>query len=123
MMPTPHQPPVRSLEFYYTDGNIVFQVRIRSFSSPSRHRLIKRICPQVSNILYRLHRSILAARLDLFGGMFLLSSGQQNPQDGQDDDHAVQIEDGVAVREDFEALVKHIYGQCVLFASVAEVAN
>jgi hypothetical protein len=53
----------------------------------------------------------LAKRLDLFGGMFILSNGQPHPEDGQDDDHAVQIEGGVAVREDFEALVKHIYGQ------------
>jgi hypothetical protein len=69
--------------------------------------------PQVSNVLYRLHKSVLAARLELFGGMFLLSNGHQNPQDGQDDDHPVHIGDGVAVREDFEALIKHIYGQYV----------
>jgi len=45
--------------------------------------------------------------------MFILPNGQQQPKDGQDDDHAVQIEDSVAVREDFEALIKHIYGPCV----------
>lgn len=66
-------------------------------------------------MFYRLHKSVLAARLDLFGGMFILSNGQRQPEDGQDDDHAVQIEDGIAVREDFEALIKHIYGQCVSY--------
>jgi hypothetical protein len=71
--------------------------------------------PQVSNVLYRLHKSILAARLDLFGGMFILSNGQRQPEDGEDDSHAVRIEDGVAVREDFESLVKHIYGQSVFY--------
>jgi len=86
----PPTPPVRSLEFYYPDGNVVFKV---------------------SNVLYRLHKSVLAARLDLFGGMFILSNGHRQPEDGQDDDHAVEIEDGIAVREDFEALIKHIYGQ------------
>ena len=64
-------------------------------------------------MLYRLHKSILASRLELFGGMFVLSNGQRQPEDGQDDDHPVQIEDGIAVREDFESLIKHIYGQCV----------
>jgi hypothetical protein len=58
----------------------------------------------------------LAARLDLFGGMFMMSNGQRQPEDGQDDNHAVQIDDGIAVREDFEALIKHIYGQCVLIS-------
>lgn len=66
-------------------------------------------------MLYRLHKSVLAARLDLFGGMFILSNGERQPEDGQDDEHAVQIEDGIAVREDFEALIKHIYGQCVFY--------
>jgi len=71
------------------------------------------VFPQVSSVLYRLHKSVLAARLELFGGMFILSNGQRQPEDGQDDNCAVQIEGGVAVREDFEALIKHIYGQCV----------
>ena len=69
---------------------------------------------QVSGVLYRLHKSVLAARLDLFGGMFILANGQRQPEDGEDDDHAVHIEDGIAVREDFEALIKHIYGQYAL---------
>lgn len=94
MDPPPSNPPVRSLEFYYPDGNVVFQV---------------------SGVLYRLHKSVLTARLDLFGGMFILSDGSEQPgghhDHGQDDEHAVQIADGVAVREDFEALIKHIYGQ------------
>ena len=64
-------------------------------------------------MLYRLHKSILSTRLDLFGGMFMHSDGQRQHEDGQDDDHTVQIEDGVAVREDFEALLKHVYGQYV----------
>ena len=46
------------------------------------------------------------SRLDLFGGMFLLP----NPADGLNDDHPIRIENGVAVRGDFEALLKHIYG-------------
>jgi len=78
---------------------------------------------QVSNVLYRLHKSVLAARLDLFGGMFMLSDGQHQPGDGRDDEHAVRIEDGVAVREDFEALIKHIYGQCVFQIIVAWTAD
>ena len=80
---------------------------------------------QVSNVLYRLHKLVLAARLDLFGGMFILSnSGQQQPEDGQDDWHPIKIEDGVAVREDFEALIKHIYGRCVFhFKASAEIAG
>lgn len=45
--------------------------------------------------------------------MFILSNGQRQLDEGEDDDHAVQIGDGVALREDFEALIKHIYGQCV----------
>ena len=45
--------------------------------------------------------------------MFMLSNGHRQREDGQDDDRAVQIEDGVAVREDFEALIKHIYGPYV----------
>ena len=82
-------------------------VLLTRISSPS-------VCgSQVSNVLYRLHKSVLAARLDLFGGMFILSNGQWQPEDGQDDNHAVHIEDGIAVREDFEALIKHIYGQYV----------
>jgi len=68
-------------------------------------------------VLYRLHKSILAARLDLFGGMFLFSNGQPQPEDGRDDEHAVQVENGVAVNEDFEALIKHIYGQCVFWTT------
>ena len=52
-------------------------------------------------------------QLDLFGGMFLFSDSQPQPEDGRDDEHAVQIKDGVAIREDFEALIRHIYGQCV----------
>ena len=46
------------------------------------------------------------------------SDGQRQHEDGQDDDHAVQIEDGVAVREDFEALLKHVYGQYVFYLVV-----
>ena len=45
--------------------------------------------------------------------MFLFSDGQPQPEDGRDDEHAIQIEDGIAIREDFEALIRHIYGQCV----------
>ena len=74
-------------------------------------------------MLYRLHNSVLAARLDLFGGMFVLSNGQRQPEDGNDDDHAVQIEDGVAVREDFEALVRHIYGQYVFYFVVITIVG
>jgi len=74
-------------------------------------------------MLYRLHKSVLAARLDLFGGMFILSNGQQQLEDGQDDDHTVQIEDGVAVREDFEALIKHIYGQYVFYFMAIRVVS
>ena len=74
-------------------------------------------------MLYRLHKSVLATRLDLFGGMFTLSNGQQQPEDGQTDEHAIQIEDGVAIREDFEALLKHIYGQCVLHPGAVRIAN
>jgi hypothetical protein len=48
--------------------------------------------------------------------MFILSnSDQQRPEDGQDDHRPIRIEDGIAVREDFEALIKHIYGQCILY--------
>lgn len=43
--------------------------------------------------------------------MFILANGQRQLEGGQDDDHAVQIDDGIAVREDFEALIRHIYGQ------------
>jgi len=38
--------------------------------------------------------------------MFLLP----DINDGLDDDHPIRIENGVAVQEDFEALLKHIYG-------------
>ena len=55
--------------------------------------------------------------------MFILSNGQQQSEDGQDDDHAVHIEDGVAVREDFEALVRHIYGQYVFYLSNIETGS
>ena len=55
--------------------------------------------------------------------MFILSNGQRQPEEGRDDDHAVQIEDGVAVREDFEALIKHIYGQYVSYSSVVWTAH
>ena len=110
--PPPLLKPVRSLEFYYADRNIVFQVHpltcsLLRYPNPTVYH------PQVSNILYQLHKSVLAARLNLFSGMFILSNGQCQPVDGQDDDHAIQIEDGVAVREDFESLVRHIYGRCV----------
>ena len=48
--------------------------------------------------------------------MFILSnSGQLQSEDGQDDHNPVRIEDGIAVREDFEALIRHIYGQCVFY--------
>ena len=48
--------------------------------------------------------------------MFILSnSDQQQSEDGKDDHHPIRIEDGVAVREDFEALIKHIYGQYVFY--------
>ena len=102
---------VRSLEFYFDDGNIVFEVCTHSSAlltciSSSHVHL------QVSGILYRLHKSILASRLDLFGGMFLLPKwkSQHPPGDGLDDSHPIRIESGVAVRRDFEALLKHIYG-------------
>ena len=55
--------------------------------------------------------------------MFILSNGQRQPEEGRDDDHAVQIGDGVAVREDFEALIKHIYGQYVSYSSVVWTAH
>lgn len=97
--------PVRSLEFYYDDGNVVFEVHTPSLHL-HRDALISHTHLQVSNVLYRLHRSVLTSRLDLFGGMFLLP----HPDDGLDDDHPVRIQDGVAVREDFEPLLKHIYG-------------
>jgi len=107
---SPPAEPVKSLEFYYKDGNVVFEVRtlpslITEISSPH-------VRLQVSNVLYRLHKSVLTTRLDLFGGMFLLPNGksQHNPTDGLDDSHPIRIERGVAVREDFEALLKHIYG-------------
>lgn len=52
--------------------------------------------------------------------MFILSnSDQQQSEDGQDDHHPIRIEDGVAVREDFEALIKHIYGQYVFYFEVS----
>ena len=50
--------------------------------------------------------------------MFILANGRQQLEDGQDDDHAVQIEDGVVVCEDFEALIRHIYGQCIAILTV-----
>ena len=113
MMDDTPEPPVgfvRSLEFYFDDGNVVFEVRVPSsfltrISSSHIHL-------QVSGILYCLHKSILASRLDLFGGMFLLPKweSQHTPSDGLDDGHPIQIESGVAIREDFEALLKHIYG-------------
>ena len=78
---------------------------------------------QVSNVLYRLHKSVLAAQLDLFGGMFILANGQRQPEDGEDDNHAIHIEDAVAVHEDFEALIKHIYGQYVLCFSTMWVVR
>ena len=53
--------------------------------------------------------------------MFILADGRRQLEDGQDDDHTVQIEDGVAVREDFEALIRHIYGQCVAILTVHTV--
>ena len=64
---------------------------------------------QVSNVLYRLHKSILTSRLELFGGMFQLDDCQQL-KEGADDLHPIRLENGVTVREDFEALLKHIYG-------------
>lgn len=45
----------------------------------------------------------------------MLSNGQQQPEDGKDDDCAIQIEEGIAVREDFEALIKHVYGPYVVY--------
>jgi len=66
---------------------------------------------QVSNVLYRLHRSILTSRLELFGGMFRLENHQSEPDEGINDLHPIRLENGIAVREDFEALLKHIYGQ------------
>lgn len=42
--------------------------------------------------------------------MFVLASGQPQPHEGSDDRHPIRIEKGVAVREDFEALLRHIYG-------------
>ena len=53
--------------------------------------------------------------------MFILSnSDQQQSEDGQDDHHPIRtLEDGVAVREDFEALIKHIYGQYVFYFEVS----
>jgi len=43
--------------------------------------------------------------------MFLLPNGKSQPgNDGLDDGSPIRIQDGVAVREDFEALLKHIYG-------------
>ena len=43
--------------------------------------------------------------------MFLLPNGKSQPSsDGLDDRSPIQIQDGVAVREDFEVLLKHIYG-------------
>ena len=45
--------------------------------------------------------------------MFLFSNGQPKPKDSQDDKHAVWIEDGIPIHEDFEALIRHIYGQCI----------
>ena len=55
--------------------------------------------------------------------MFLFSNGQPQPEDGRDDKHAVQIEDGVAIREDFEALIKHIYGLCVFSLAVVRITD
>jgi len=44
--------------------------------------------------------------------MFLLPDGTPQPgTDGFDDKSPIQIQDGVAVREDFEALLKHLYGK------------
>ena len=40
--------------------------------------------------------------------MFQLDSRELH--EGADDEHPIQVEDGVAVREDFEVLLKHIYG-------------
>lgn len=65
---------------------------------------------QVSNVLYRLHKSILTSRLELFGGMFKLDVHQRQPDEGADDSHPIQLENGVTIHEDFEALLKHIYG-------------
>ena len=42
--------------------------------------------------------------------MFMLANGQPQVEEGLDDEHPVRIENGVAIREDFEALLKHIYG-------------
>ena len=80
--------------------------------SPSTETSSPRVYLQVSNVLYRLHKSVLISRLELFGGMFLLPNreSQTGPGDGFDDGHPIRIENGVAVREDFEALLKHIYG-------------
>ena len=100
---------VRSLEFYYGDGNVVFEVCAPSPLNcqdliTSRHL-------QVSNVLYQLHKSILTLRLDLFGGIFLLPNGRSQPgNDGLDNGSPIQIQDGVAVWEDFKALLRHIYG-------------
>ena len=105
-MTTPPIDPVRSLEFYYDDGNIVFQVRTTS----PYHNIRSHSHLQVSNILYRLHKSILTSRLELFGGMFQLDDHPQHLNEGADDLHPIRLENGVAVREDFEALLKHIYG-------------
>jgi len=41
--------------------------------------------------------------------MFQLDNRQQL-NEGTDDLHPVQLENGVTIREDFEALLKHIYG-------------
>ena len=77
--------------------------------SPSPFLLIS-VLPQVSNVLYRLHKSILTSRLELFGGMFQLADHQSKLDEGIEDSHPIQLENGVTVREDFEALLKHIYG-------------
>lgn len=78
--------------------------------SPSPHSGTQpRSNSQVSNVLYRVHKSILTSRLELFGGMFQLDNCQQL-NEGNDDLHPVQLENGVTIREDFEALLKHIYG-------------
>ena len=55
--------------------------------------------------------------------MFILSNGQEHSEDGQNNDHAIRIEDGVTVQEDFEALVKHIYSQYVFYFSIIVIVS
>jgi len=42
--------------------------------------------------------------------MFQLENSQSKLNEGVDDSHPIQLESGVTTHEDFEALLKHIYG-------------